>query len=134
MHLQRPEYQPTSYTKRHAPPPLPPRRRPSEFALLHAPRSARLEGISLALAGHIDRREVLAHLAILMPSERSGNCVPLCCLTAMLPQQHVAINQTTYLLIPTHIRSKASREDAKGDLPSRLQPHTPAAGGRRQSC
>jgi hypothetical protein len=66
--------------------------------------------------------------------QRSGNCVSLCCLAATLPQQHVAINQTTYLLIPTHIGSKASRGDAKkADHPSQLQPHALAARGRRQS-
>jgi hypothetical protein len=41
-------------------------------------------------------------------------------------------NQSTYLFIPTHIRSEVSRGDAIDDLPSQLRTHTRAVCGRRR--
>jgi hypothetical protein len=90
-------------------------------------QSARAPALAVACAAVV-LLVLLAPVLAVARAARPGNCVSLVLLTAARGYQ------STYIFIPTHIRSKASRGGAKGDLPSQLRPHTQAVCGRRRPC
>jgi hypothetical protein len=55
--------------------------------------------------------------------------VPLPCAASSSAWQSIHLS-----IIPTHIRSKASRGDAKGDLPNQLRPHATAYEPRTRAA